>query len=119
MGEVSQAGLVLAEKQVRSERVKSEKYLGNQVITQLQWIFVMKTVGVDCIFAEDGAVQVKKVWLNGRWQSVGQGRQWLDEDGRHVLIMLPGEEVRELVLLPGTLRWEVVEIHGRRGGTAV
>lgn len=76
----------------------------------------MKTVGVECRFAEDGAVQVRKVHLNGRWQSVGQGRQWLDENGRHVLIMLPGDEVCELVLQPGLLRWELVECGG---GTAV
>ena len=74
----------------------------------------MKTVGVDCRFAEDGAVQVRKVQLNGRWQSVGQGRQWLDENGRHVLIMLPGEGVRELVLQPGTLSWGLVAIGGGR-----
>jgi len=78
----------------------------------------MKTVGVDCRFAEDGAVQVRKVLWNGRWQSVGQGRQWLDENGRHVLIMLPAEEVRELILQPGTLQWGLVEIGGSRG-TAV
>jgi len=78
--------------------------------------YAMKIVGVDCKFAEDGLVQVRKVLLNGRWQSVGQGRQWLDENGRHVLIMLPGEEVRELVLQSGTLRWGLVEIGG---GTAV
>lgn len=78
----------------------------------------MKTVGVECRFAEDGLVQVRKVLWNGRWQSVGQGRQWLDEYGRHILVMLPGEEVRELVLQLGTLRWEMVEI-GERGGTAV
>ncbi len=78
----------------------------------------METVAVDCRFAEDGAVQVRKVHLNGRWQSVGQGRQWLDENGRHVLIMLSGDDVRELVLQAGTLRWQMVEIGGR-GGTAV
>ncbi len=78
----------------------------------------MKTVGVDCRFAEDGAVQVRKVQLNGRWQSVGQGRQWLDENGRHVLVMLPGDEVRELVLQPGSLSWGLVEVGGSEG-TAV
>jgi hypothetical protein len=72
----------------------------------------MKIVGVDCRFAEDGAVQVRKVHLNGRWQSVGQGRQWVDESGRHVLIMLPGEEVRELVLQPETLSWVMIEVGG-------
>jgi hypothetical protein len=79
----------------------------------------MQTVGVDCNFSEDGAVQVKKVLLNGRWQAVGQGRQWLDENGRHVLIMLASDDVRELVLLPGPLRWELVGIGAGGGKTAV
>lgn len=78
----------------------------------------MQAVAVDCRFAEDGAVQVRKVQLNGRWQSVGQGRQWLDKNGRHVLIMLPGNEVHELVLQPGSLSWRMVEV-GSGGGTAV
>ncbi|MCA9918412.1 MAG: hypothetical protein KC445_10700 [Anaerolineales bacterium] len=69
----------------------------------------MQQVGVDCSFSPDGSVQVKKVLLNGRWQPVGQGRQWGDENGRHVLIMLPGDEVRELVLPPGTLRWQLLD----------
>ena len=78
----------------------------------------MKPIGVECSFAEDGKVWVRKVQLNGRWQPVGQGRQWVDENGRHVLIMLPGEEVRELVLQVGTLQWGMVE-NRRGGGTAV
>ncbi|MEZ4593757.1 MAG: hypothetical protein R3D55_21820 [Chloroflexota bacterium] len=72
----------------------------------------MQQVGVDCQFSEDGSVQVKKVQVNGRWQPVGQGRQWVDENGRHVLIMLPGNEVRELVLLPDTLHWGLVPVRG-------
>ncbi len=72
----------------------------------------MQHVGVECRFNSDGSVQVKKVLLNGRWQSVGQGRQWLDENGRHVLIMLPDDQVREL-LLPGTLRWQLLDSRQR------
>jgi hypothetical protein len=78
----------------------------------------MKTIGVECLFAEDGSVRVRKVQLNGRWQSVGQGRQWQDENGRHVLIMLPDDTVREIVLQAGTLCWGLVE-KGRRRVTAV
>ena len=63
-------------------------------------------------------VQVRKVRLHGRWQSVGQGRQWVDENGRHLLIMLPGQTVRELLLHAGTLQWLLLE--KRDGsGTAV
>ena len=78
----------------------------------------MKTIGVACRFAEDGSVRVQKVQLNGRWQSVAQGRQWQDENGRHVLIMLAGEEVREIVLQAGSLQWGMVE-KGRWQVTAV
>ncbi|MCP4415232.1 MAG: hypothetical protein GY805_01335 [Chloroflexi bacterium] len=78
----------------------------------------MKTIGVDCSFAEDGSVRVRKVQLNGRWQSVGQGRQWQDENGRHVLIMLPDDTVYEIVLQAGSLQWGMVE-KGRWQITAV
>ncbi|MBK8902737.1 MAG: hypothetical protein IPM53_16225 [Anaerolineaceae bacterium] len=78
----------------------------------------MESVGVECRFNQDGSVQVKKVQVNGRWQPVGQGRQWVDGNGRHVLIMLPGDEVRELVLQPDTLRWGLVAVSGG-GVTAV
>lgn len=79
----------------------------------------MQHVAVECRFNEDGSVQVKKVQLNGRWLPVGQGRQWVDENGRHILIMLPGDEVRELVLQPGTLRWQLVDKHPRHKAEAV
>ena len=45
--------------------------------------------------------------IDGRWQAVGQGRQWLDEDGRHVLVMLPGDQIYKLTLRYGTLVWEL------------
>lgn len=76
----------------------------------------MTPVSVDCIFDEDGMVQVRRVKLNGRWQQVEQGRQWLDGSGRSVLIMLSGV-VHTLVLRPATMRWE---LHTRTSGqTAV
>ncbi len=64
-------------------------------------------IGVECTFAESGAVQVKRVLVNGRWQAVEQGRQWQDDNGRHVLIMLAGGEVHEIVLQAHTLTWEM------------
>ncbi len=65
-------------------------------------------IGVECTFAESGAVQVKRVLVNGRWQAVEQGRQWQDDNGRHVLIMLAGGEVHEIVLQAHTLTWKLL-----------
>ncbi len=67
-------------------------------------------VAVDCRFLADGAVQVRQVQIDGRWQSVGQGRQWLDEDGRHVLIMLPNDQIQQLTLRYDILAWEITPL---------
>lgn len=64
-------------------------------------------IGVDCTFSENGTVQVRRVKLGKSWVRVGQGRQWVDGNGRHILIMLPGEQVREIVQRPDTLIWEM------------
>jgi hypothetical protein len=72
----------------------------------------MKAIGVDCTFTLDGQVRVRRVEIDGRWHPVGQGRQWLDNDGRHVLIMLPEQRVVEIVLNAENMVWE---LRGRRG----
>ncbi|RMG97705.1 MAG: hypothetical protein D6706_08275, partial [Chloroflexi bacterium] len=64
-------------------------------------------VGVDCLFGVDGAVRVRRIQLGGDWVPVVQGRQWLDQAGRHVLVMLPGEQVGELVLRADRMAWEL------------
>ena len=71
----------------------------------------MTTVSVECTFAADGRVQVRRVEVDGRWLTVEQGRQWLDQTGRHVLVMVPGRPVKELVLRPESLTWELVNGH--------
>ena len=70
-------------------------------------------VEVDCRFDEDGRVHVRRVRLGRPWQAVEQGRQWVDDNGRHVLVMLAGG-VRELVLRADTLTWELRELPGAR-----
>jgi hypothetical protein len=68
----------------------------------------MWPVGVDCRFAMDGTVDVRRVYLDGQWQTVGQGRQWVDGAGRHVLIMLPGSQPREILLSAQTMTWQLL-----------
>ncbi len=36
-------------------------------------------VDVECTFAAAGAVRVRRIALDGRWQAVEQGRQWQDD----------------------------------------
>lgn len=67
----------------------------------------MTSVGVDCVFFSSGSVRIQRVQLGDRWRSVSQGRQWLDQYGRHVLIMLPDNEVWEIVLRPDSMAWEM------------
>jgi hypothetical protein len=65
------------------------------------------TIGVECSFTANGTVRVQRVQMGEAWQAVEQGRQWVDLNGRHVLIMLPGQQAREIILRPDTLTWEI------------
>ena len=66
----------------------------------------MEPVHVECTFTPAG-VHVRRIQRAGGWQAVEQGRQWLDEAGRHLLIMIPGEPAQELLLRRETLSWEL------------
>ena len=70
---------------------------------------------VACLFTADGAIHVQRLKLDGRWQAPEQGRQWQDEHGRHLLIMLHGR-VHTLTLSAATLTWA---LHQRGQTTAV
>lgn len=76
----------------------------------------MTPISVDGIFWADGSLRVRRIRLDERWISVGQGRQWTDEEGRHVLIMPHGQEVREMVLAPGALVWQLKDQAGPQSG---
>ncbi len=68
---------------------------------------------VEARFAEDGRVTVRSfTWRGQRRPVVSQGRQWQAEDGRHCLVMAPGDEVFELVFAPETGAWQVVSQPG-------
>ena len=65
----------------------------------------VQPVGVACRFEANGRIRVERIQLDGQWLPVGQGRQWSDENGRHLLIMLPHNQTRELLLQASTLTW--------------
>jgi hypothetical protein len=62
---------------------------------------------VEATIGRNGRVWIKRVKLNDVWHVVEQGRQWQDEQGRHVLIMVAGDPVQEILLSNTTLRWEL------------
>lgn len=72
-----------------------------------------QAIGVDCSFDKDGRVQVRRIIVDDRWLVVDPGRQWVDELGRHVLIMIPGGRVFEILLSPDTLTWTLESVMTR------
>ena len=79
----------------------------------------MKPISIDCTFKPDGSVRVRRVEIAGKWVSVGQGRQWVDGNGRHVLIMLPNNQVREIILRADSMTWEMVTVSRSKGSQIV
>lgn len=69
-------------------------------------------IAVDGVFHEDGRITVRRVKMDDRWLPVDQGRQWADENGRHILIIIPGRAVEELLLSPQTLQWRLLSRSG-------
>ena len=69
-------------------------------------------VEVDCRFAADGTVRVRRVRVGGEWLPAEQGRQGEDSNGRFVLVMLAGGPVRQLRLDRDTLRWSLSVLPG-------
>ncbi|MBE2220442.1 MAG: hypothetical protein IAF02_02825 [Anaerolineae bacterium] len=65
-------------------------------------------IGVECTFAQNGRCHIKRIQIKDDWVPVEQGRQWVDRQGRHVLVRVPGQPVQEILLKPDTLTWELV-----------
>ena len=65
---------------------------------------------VEARFAADGAMAVLSFTWSGQKQTVvSQGRQWQAEDGRHFLVMTPGEQIVELIFAPVSGLWHVAD----------
>ena len=71
-----------------------------------------KQIGVDCQFEVDGTIRVRRIFVDSRWLPVSQGRQWIDNLGRHVLVMMPDGPAQEIRLQPDTMTWELLPAGG-------
>jgi len=69
-------------------------------------------VGVACLFDEEGKITVRRISIDNQWMDVGQGRQWVDDEGLHVLIMLADNQARELMLQRRTMNWKMKSLGG-------
>jgi hypothetical protein len=66
----------------------------------------MKPVQVTARFDPDGkATPLSFTWLGQTYPVNAIGRRWSDEEGQHILVMVPGEQVFELIFAPADARW--------------
>jgi hypothetical protein len=65
-------------------------------------------IAVNCTFEPDGRIQLHRIKLADHWLNVQQGRQWTDEQGHHILVIIAGQEVQEILLSPTTLHWQIM-----------
>jgi hypothetical protein len=67
----------------------------------------MESIEVTAVFDGRGGVTPLSISRVGRKTPVDCGRSWQDEQGLHVLVMAPGEQVLELLFVAAELRWYV------------
>lgn len=68
---------------------------------------MLEPIGVDAQFLPDGEVRIQRILRAGHWLTVGQGRQWVDGSGRHVLVMTADDTILELLLQADTMAWVI------------
>ena len=68
----------------------------------------MDPVEVTARFDPQGKVTpMDFTWQGHKYPVVSTGRRWEDENGEHILVMVPGEKVYELVYVPTQKRWYI------------
>lgn len=77
----------------------------------------MELIEVTARFDSEG-----KIWpLHFTWQGrsypvQSTGRRWEDNEGTHILVMVPGDQVFELVFIPAMGRWYLGRFGPHRPG---
>ncbi len=70
--------------------------------------FVSEPTAVEARFEADGALRPRRFTWRGAWLPVSDvGRQWVEADGRHVLVQVAGRRTFELLLERESLAWRV------------
>lgn len=64
---------------------------------------------VEARFSSDGAVMVLSfTWQGRRLHVTSMGRQWVEGERRHFLVMVPGDRIFELAYSPQTSQWHIL-----------
>ncbi len=75
----------------------------------------MEPIEVTARFSEDGTITVQHfAWNGGRYHVESAGRQWTDDDGQHMLVMVAGGQIYELVFKGSEGRWYIAKLRPDR-----
>ncbi len=67
-------------------------------------------IAVEVRFEADGRLRVRRFTWDRAWITVtAVGRTWLDDDGRHLLVMGAGDRTFELLLRRSDLTWRLIK----------
>jgi hypothetical protein len=66
----------------------------------------MVPIQVTARFEGNGEIMPESFrWQGSEYPVISTGRRWFDEKGHHVLVMIPGDQVFELVFIPSEMAW--------------
>jgi hypothetical protein len=69
----------------------------------------MEAVEVIARFEADGKIfPTSFTWKGQTYPVISVGRRWTDSDGQHILVMVPGDNVFELLFNPSAGIWQLV-----------
>lgn len=75
----------------------------------------MEEIEVMTLFDSQGSVTpLSFVWQGHSYVVDSTGRRWRDEKGQHILVMIPGRRVFELLFVPYECRWYLTRIGAGR-----
>jgi hypothetical protein len=75
----------------------------------------MDPVEVSAKFSIDGKITPYNfTWQEVNYQVASVGRSWKDDSGMHILVMVPGDRVFELIFIPDQASWVLHSLGGSR-----
>jgi hypothetical protein len=70
----------------------------------------MDPIEVTAHFSEEGIITVQHfAWNGSRYHVESAGRQWTDDDEQHMLVMVAGGQIYELVYKSSEMRWYITK----------